>query len=98
MGEISEGTEFPQLRSVPQLHRSSGACASLLGVQVLPVDPDLAVDSARTLADEREIALIDLRQSLVRRPAEADGCLQRVVVGSPPDDIGVADIAERAGS
>ena len=73
-GEVGEHGELAQLVAVAERQRDRRLRRGvrLDACSVRAVDPQLGVDRAGALAQEREVALVDLREHLVRRPADVD--------------------------
>jgi hypothetical protein len=65
-------------------------------VQGVVVQPQLAAEREGALAQEGEVALIDLRQHGVRRSGQVDRRLQAVLAGDAARNVGVALLLETA--
>ena len=81
VGEVGAHVELPQLAGPRQLERAAVATRALHSVEALSLDPDLDVFPPCEVADEGQVALIDLGQEPVGRPRDVDPRLEPVVAG-----------------
>src|SRR5205085_2904630 len=96
VGEVGQRGELPQRRAIGQPQRRAAAAAARLDVQRARLDPHLGTGSAGTLAKERQIALVHLRDHFVARTGYVDVGLQSVIAGDAANDVGVAAVDEGA--
>jgi len=97
MREIGRDLQLVQLLGEPEAERVGAAAAlrSRLRVERRPIHPHLSVDGARAIAQQREVALVHLRDHLVRRPVHVDVRAEAVGARDLPNDVRVAHVLER---